>query len=563
MTRYVSFGVLIAVILLLCIVFYRVMASFLLPLFLATVLVVVFRPVHDWVLEKCKGRKGLASAVTTTIISLAVIVPVGIVGLIATGEARQMFKSLTSGGIEQNVKRIRKSLSLEMPFPEKLHALEEAVQLLDTRNIEDPQATNSQLQNIRLRAEQVSSALSLEGEAPAGTLVENEVDSLDRELWAEFVVALEAAEGGNLDYEKLIQRGASAAAATADPGSDPKKENKQAQESEAVDAAGDSNEKSKAEFEADYKIALAQVFVQFDAFKSNLLGGKFSAYFKELANPTPEEFDEYNESLINWIKDNFLSLGGKTSQFLFKIVFNGMIMMVAVYFFLLDGSKMIEAFKFLSPLDDRHEQELIDEFGKVSRAVVVATLTAAAAQGILAGIGYYFAGVGAVFLLTMLAGVLALVPFVGAGSVWIPTCLYLYLVDDRLVPAILLAIWGAGVVSTIDNLIKPLILHGQSNIHPLFALLSVLGGVSALGPIGILVGPMVVAFLQTLLAILQRELKEMDAARTQHTDEETALENEEIAIGENEESLASKAGKEGEIEHPNQPGSDPKKPRKK
>lgn len=74
----------------------------------------------------------------------------------------------------------------------------------------------------------------------------------------------------------------------------------------------------------------------------------------------------------------------------------------------------------------------------------------------------------------------------------------------------LLAIWGAAVVSTIDNLIKPLILHGQSNIHPLFALLSVLGGGSALGPIGILVGPMVVAFLQTLLTILQRELRELD-----------------------------------------------------
>jgi predicted PurR-regulated permease PerM len=78
------------------------------------------------------------------------------------------------------------------------------------------------------------------------------------------------------------------------------------------------------------------------------------------------------------------------------------------------------------------------------------------------------------------------------------------------VPAIGLAIWGGAVVSTIDNLIKPYILHGQSNIHPLFALLSVLGGVTALGPIGILVGPMVVVFLQTLLKILQRELLDLD-----------------------------------------------------
>ena len=77
-------------------------------------------------------------------------------------------------------------------------------------------------------------------------------------------------------------------------------------------------------------------------------------------------------------------------------------------------------------------------------------------------------------------------------------------------PAILLAIFGVVVVSQIDNLIKPLVLHGQSNIHPLLALLSILGGISALGPIGILVGPMVVAFLQTLLKILRREILTMD-----------------------------------------------------
>ena len=63
-----------------------------------------------------------------------------------------------------------------------------------------------------------------------------------------------------------------------------------------------------------------------------------------------------------------------------------------------------------------------------------------------------------------------------------------------------------------DNFIKPYILHGETNLHPLLALLSVIGGVAALGPIGILIGPMVVVFLQTLLKILQRELSLMEGA---------------------------------------------------
>jgi predicted PurR-regulated permease PerM len=83
-------------------------------------------------------------------------------------------------------------------------------------------------------------------------------------------------------------------------------------------------------------------------------------------------------------------------------------------------------------------------------------------------------------------------------------------VEGRPGAALMLAVYGAGVISTVDNFIKPMVLHGQSNLHPLLALLSVLGGVQALGPIGIVVGPMVVVFLQTILKILQRELLSID-----------------------------------------------------
>jgi predicted PurR-regulated permease PerM len=119
-----------------------------------------------------------------------------------------------------------------------------------------------------------------------------------------------------------------------------------------------------------------------------------------------------------------------------------------------------------------------------------------------------------VFLLMLVTMVLALVPFVGAAAVWIPCCLFLYFYEGRTVAAIGLALWGVLAVSMIDNIIKPMVLHGQSNLHPLLALLSVLGGVSALGPIGILIGPMIVAFLQTLLNILRRELTAMDTTST-------------------------------------------------
>ena len=86
--------------------------------------------------------------------------------------------------------------------------------------------------------------------------------------------------------------------------------------------------------------------------------------------------------------------------------------------------------------------------------------------------------------------------------------------DNNPYAAIGLAIYGAAIISMADNIIKPWILHGQSNLHPLLALLSVIGGVAVLGPIGILIGPMIVVFLQTLLKILQREMHLMENTKT-------------------------------------------------
>jgi predicted PurR-regulated permease PerM len=194
------------------------------------------------------------------------------------------------------------------------------------------------------------------------------------------------------------------------------------------------------------------------------------------------------------------------------------IMILALYYFLADGPAMIKTAMRQSPLDDAYEQELLDKFANVSRAVVVASLASAVVQGLLAGIGYYFAlPAGApIFLLTMLSMLLAVVPFFGAAAVWAPTAAWIYLAQgadaaggDATTRALLLALWGAGVVSTVDNFIKPYVLHGQSNMHPLLALISVLGGVKVLGPIGLLVGPMLVAFVQAILNMLNKEIKIM------------------------------------------------------
>ena len=189
-----------------------------------------------------------------------------------------------------------------------------------------------------------------------------------------------------------------------------------------------------------------------------------------------------------------------------KLLIGLIVMTVSLFYFLADGRRMLEAVTRLVPLDRRYQWQLLDEFEEVSRAVVSSTLLAAIVQAVLAGFGFYIAGLGGVFLLTLLTFFGALVPFVGAAAVWGTASLYLLFFVKNTWAAAGLALWGACVVSTVDNIIKPIVLHGQSKLHPLLALLSVLGGVGALGPIGIFVGPIAVAFLQAALTMLQAEI---------------------------------------------------------
>jgi predicted PurR-regulated permease PerM len=214
-------------------------------------------------------------------------------------------------------------------------------------------------------------------------------------------------------------------------------------------------------------------------------------------------------NITKWVQEFLAPLALRTTRFVGETLVGLAVMVLAAYYFFADGAVMVQAIRRLSPLEGNRTQELLDQFDDVTRAVVVATLLSAFVQGLLAGFGFYVAGVGSLFLLTALSMLLTLVPFVGAAIVWVPVCLWLYAVEGRSTVAVLLAIYCIAVVSMIDNLIKPLVLHGRSNLHPLLALLSVLGGAQALGPIGIFVGPMVVAFLQTLLNMVHAELNSM------------------------------------------------------
>ena len=450
MSRMISFLILVIIILGIGFLFYRVMIGFLLPLFLAALLVVMFRPLHHWYLIKCKGRPRIAAGLTTATVMLIVLVPAAILVTLAIVEASSVISTLDDKELGKKVTALREQFRLQMPYKPELHYFQASFQ-------------------------------GLRDDAARGATSEVDRHALGQLATGLFEFQQKILAGGHGDLADDIEtvRAAVVKADEAGPGS------------------------------VMYQQFIHEAATEFQKFKVDLLGreyGKYEARLKEFLNPSVEELDRLTQRVFAGAPDWVRTVGSATGALTLRAGFGLVIMVIALHFFLADGPAMVSSFMRLSPLDDRHERELLEEFDRVSRAVVVATLLSAAVQGALAGVGFWFAGLGSVFLLTVLTTVFALIPFVGAAAVWVPAALYLFFFEDRHLAGVLLALYGGGVVSLADNVIKPLVLHGQSNLHPLLALLSVLGGVQALGPIGVLVGPMVVVFLQTLLNILHREL---------------------------------------------------------
>lgn len=345
MTRIVSFVVLVAILLVIAALFFQVMAKFLLPMFLAVLLAVMFGPLHRWFMVKCKGHDRLAALLTTGSIMLILLIPLLLILYRAASEGYTLYENIRDAKID-----LHRIADTTVKYGKRL-GLEE----LDANEIED-----------RMR-ERITTTVE-EGAAP-------------------------------------------------------------------------------------------------------------------------------------------LAVG--LTQYVGSLIISLAVMIISLYYFLADGPGMIRTIMRLSPLDDRYEEQLIEQFDNMTRAVVIATLLSAFAQGLLAGLGFYFADLQSVALLTVLAMLFAMIPFVGTTVIWVPACLWIHFYEGRTLAAVLLAIYCGTIVALADNVIKPIILHGRSNLHPLLALLSVLGGVQALGPIGIFVGPMVVAFLQTLLNMLHSELDSM------------------------------------------------------
>ncbi|WP_027158368.1 AI-2E family transporter [Methylobacter luteus] len=173
------------------------------------------------------------------------------------------------------------------------------------------------------------------------------------------------------------------------------------------------------------------------------------------------------------------------------------IVLVTVFFCFRDGEEAVrQLHQGLIRFLGKHQHVYLQAAGHTTNAVVFGMVLAALAQGILAGLGFSVAGVQAPVLFGALTALFALIPM-GAPLIWLPIAIGLIFLNE-VWAGIGLIIWGVLVVSTVDNVVRPLAISGASRVPFLIVMFGVFGGLTAFGVIGIFLGPVILAVLRAV-----------------------------------------------------------------
>ena len=223
--------------------------------------------------------------------------------------------------------------------------------------------------------------------------------------------------------------------------------------------------------------------------------------------PALSRLEPYRETIITKAGE----LAGRTGTFLVNslaaatrgtavFLFGLFVMLYAMFFFLLDGKRMLSRIQDCLPIPNEESGRMLDLFVSVTRATLKGTLIIGIVQGALAGLALGVAGIrGAVFWGTVMA-VLSVIPGVGTALVWVPAVIYLGAVG-RVGAAIGVTVWCAAIVGSADNLLRPRLVGRDTKMSDLLIMLSTLGGLSLFGAAGIVIGPLIAALFVTVWEI--------------------------------------------------------------
>lgn len=209
---------------------------------------------------------------------------------------------------------------------------------------------------------------------------------------------------------------------------------------------------------------------------------------------------------ISQVGQNIFTILQKTYESLVGLVFFTIVMFFTLYYFLVSGKDLVKHIMYLSPLKDEHEKTLIRKFISISRATIKGTMVVGIVQGTLGGILFALVGIPSAVIWGIVMMFLSLIPMFGASLVWFPAAIIMLLMGNYW-QGIAILIVGGAIISTIDNLLRPMLVGNDTQMHPLIVFFATLGGISLLGFFGFIVGPIIAALFLALWEIYGTEFQ--------------------------------------------------------
>jgi predicted PurR-regulated permease PerM len=197
------------------------------------------------------------------------------------------------------------------------------------------------------------------------------------------------------------------------------------------------------------------------------------------------------------------SLGGIVRNVVL-LIFNLVLMLFALFYFLRDRQAILALVRRLLPFEKPLREQMLRDAQVLIHASVTVSLLIAVLQGTICGVAFALAGIGAPVFWGLVMSFLSLLPVVGAWPVWVPAAIWLF-VTGEIGRGILLAAICGGIAGTVDNVLRPVLLSGRSRLGGLPVFISVLGGIAAFGMIGFILGPIVFAMALAVFDVYARQ----------------------------------------------------------
>ena len=216
-------------------------------------------------------------------------------------------------------------------------------------------------------------------------------------------------------------------------------------------------------------------------------------------DPNADVFDMLEQGIekqAGFLAERIGTILKNIAAFLFDLF----VMIFAMFYFFRDAAKILGAVKSILPFDAQHQDAMILQIQELISASVITSLIVAAIQGALGGVGFALVGLQAPLFWGVVMAFFSLVPVVGSGLIFVPASLWLGFTGHWGRAFLLLAIC-AGVSTAVDNVLRPMLLGGRTELSGLVIFISVVGGVSLFGMLGLVLGPILVAMAAAVLSV--------------------------------------------------------------